>query len=187
MRALLATRTSILYSGNMKRKATLGGGCFWCVESVFRRLEGVLEVTSGYAGGRVENPSYEDVSRGDTGHAEVVQLDYDDDRISFEKILEIFWRAHDPTTQDRQGPDVGPQYRSIILYHDQEQRKAAEESIRELEEKGVYGDPIVTELVHFEAFYPAEEYHQRYFEKNPHAGYCSFIIRPKLKKLDLSE
>jgi peptide-methionine (S)-S-oxide reductase len=165
--------------------AVLGGGCFWCLEAVFRRIDGITEVTNGYAGGETENPGYEEVCTGSTGHAEVVRVDFDPQRITYRQVLEHFFKAHDPTTLNRQGADVGTQYRSIILYRDEEQRREAEEAVRTLEEKRAYKDPVVTELRPLETFYPAEEYHQRYFEKNPFAGYCSFVIRPKLKKLSL--
>jgi peptide-methionine (S)-S-oxide reductase len=167
----------------MSKKATLGGGCFWCLEAVFQNIQGVEKVVSGYAGGTVAHPSYEQVCTGDTGHAEVVQIDYDPEQVGFGELLETFWKAHDPTTVNRQGADIGPQYRSIILYHDEEQRRIAEESIRRLDESGAYENRVVTEVVPLDAFYPAEEYHQDYFRKNPYAGYCSFVIRPKLKKL----
>lgn len=169
----------------MKEKATIGGGCFWCLEAVYQKIPGVKKVTSGYAGGSTPQPSYEEVCTGDTGHAEVVQIEYEPEEIGFEDILQLFWKAHDPTTLNMQGADVGTQYRSIILYHDEEQRRKAEESKRVLEQRGVFRDPVVTEIVPLHAFYPAEEYHQDYFTKNPYAGYCSFVIRPKLKKLDL--
>jgi peptide-methionine (S)-S-oxide reductase len=169
----------------MSKKATLGGGCFWCLEAVFQNIQGVEKVISGYAGGTVAHPSYEQVCTGDTGHAEVVQIEYDPEQVGFEELLETFWKAHDPTTVNRQGADIGPQYRSIILYHDEEQRRTAEESIRRLDESGAYEKRVVTEVVPLDAFYPAEEYHQDYFRKNPYAGYCSFVIRPKLKKLHM--
>jgi len=161
----------------------LGGGCFWCVEAVYERIEGVVDAVSGYAGGTTKNPTYEQVSTGRTGHAEVVQITYDPSRISLEKILDMFWKAHDPTTPNRQGADVGTQYRSIILYKDQTQRTAAEESKKKAQ-AGLKA-PIVTEIVPLTEFYPAEEYHQDYFRKNPYAGYCTFVIRPKLEKLGL--
>jgi peptide-methionine (S)-S-oxide reductase len=164
--------------------ATLGGGCFWCTEAVYARIPGVLEVVSGYSGGAKKDPTYEEVSTGRTGHAEVSQITFDPKVISYEKILEIFWHAHDPTTLNRQGADVGTQYRSIIFTHDESQRRIAEESraqaARELSR------PVVTEIRPFEAFYPAEGYHQDYYEKNTLAGYCTFVIRPKLDKLGLS-
>jgi peptide-methionine (S)-S-oxide reductase len=167
-------------------RATLGGGCFWCTEAVFKRTEGVKSVTSGYAGGTLENPTYEQVSGGRTGHAEVVQVEYDPQVISYGRILEVFWKAHDPTTPNRQGADVGSQYRSIILTHDEEQRRIAEQSKREAQASGRFPGPIVTEIRPLEAFYPAEDYHQDYFRKNPYAGYCRVVIRPKLDKMGLA-
>ncbi len=165
--------------------ATLGGGCFWCLEAVYRRIEGVLSVTSGYAGGTVENPTYEQVCAGRTGHAEVVQVEFDPQRISYEEILDVFWRAHDPTTPDRQGVDVGPQYRSIILTHGEAQRQTAERLKGELAASGRWRDPVVTEIRPAGAFYPAEEYHKEYFDRHPTAGYCRVVIHPKLKKMGL--
>ncbi len=162
--------------------ATLGGGCFWCLEALFRELEGVLEVTCGYAGGHLPNPTYAEVSTGTTGHAEVVQVVFDPRRLSYRELLEVFFAVHDPTTKDRQGADVGPQYRSIVLYHTPAQRRVALEVIRALEAEGVWPDPIVTEVAPLEAFYPAEAYHQRYFEKHPDAPYCRAVIAPKLAK-----
>ncbi|BAS26458.1 methionine sulfoxide reductase A [Limnochorda pilosa] len=162
--------------------ATLGGGCFWCLEAVFRDVRGVETVVSGYAGGHVENPSYEQVCTGTTGHAEVVQLTFDPEVIGYTDLLEIFFSIHDPTTPDRQGADVGPQYRSVIFYHTPEQREAAEDVIRRLEGQGLWDAPIVTQVVPIEAFYPAEAYHQRYFERNPHQGYCQAVIAPKVAK-----
>jgi len=162
--------------------ATLGGGCFWCLEPVYEDLQGVKDVVVGYSGGHVPDPSYRRVTTGTTGHAEVVQVYFDPDEISYREILEVFFTIHDPTTPNRQGADIGPQYRSIILYHDQEQRATAEEVIRELEEEGVWNRPIVTEVVPFEEFYKAEEYHQEYYKKNPGAGYCQVVIAPKVSK-----
>lgn len=165
--------------------ATFGGGCFWCLEAVFERQEGVLSVVSGYAGGVSVNPTYKQICTGETGHAEVIQIELDPNETSYEQLLAVFWKVHDPTTFNRQGADVGSQYRSIILYHNQDQRQAAEES-RELQNSsGRFRDPIVTEIEPLTTFYPAEEYHQDYFANNPYAGYCTFIIRPKLKKLGL--
>lgn len=161
----------------------LGGGCFWCVEAVYERIEGILDAVSGYAGGSVKNPTYEQVSTGRTGHAEVVQLTYDPSKITLEKILEIFWKAHDPTTPNRQGADVGTQYRSIILYKNETERRVAEESKRKAQSS--FRSPIVTEILPLTDFYRAEEYHQDYYRKNPYAGYCTFVIRPKLEKLGL--
>jgi peptide-methionine (S)-S-oxide reductase len=162
--------------------ATLGGGCFWCLEPIFEELEGVNEVAVGYAGGHVPNPSYRQVTTGTTGHAEVIQVAFDPVKITFRELLEVFFSIHDPTTPNRQGPDVGPQYRSIILTHDGDQRQVAEEVIRELDAGGVWDAPIVTEVVPLEEFYRAEEYHQGYFRKNPDQAYCRVMIAPKVRK-----
>ena len=169
-------------AGSNTEKTTVGGGCFWCLEPIFRDLVGVEDVVVGYAGGDVEDPSYQQVCTGSTGHAEVVQITYDPAEISLEQLLEVFFTIHDPTTLNRQGPDVGTQYRSIILYHDQEQKQVAEQVMKEVEEKGLWEDELVTEVEPLETFYPAEKYHQRYYEKNPNAGYCQAIIAPKVKK-----
>jgi peptide-methionine (S)-S-oxide reductase len=163
--------------------ATFGTGCFWCTEAVFQQLKGVDSVTSGYSGGEVENPTYEEVCLGTTGHAEVVQIAYDPEVISFKELLEVFWKAHDPTTRNRQGNDVGPQYRSAVFYHDEEQKQLAEEYKRRLDESGAFRAPIVTEITKFTKFYPAEDYHQDYFRLNPRQGYCAFVIRPKVEKI----
>lgn len=163
--------------------ATVAGGCFWCIEAPFEELRGVVSVTSGYCGGDVENPSYEAVCREETGHAEAVQIEYDPDELDYEDILAVLFTVHDPTTVDRQGPDVGSQYRSAIFYHDDAQKEAAESFIAELEEDSIYDDPIVTEVSPLETFYEAEEYHQNYFEKNPSSTYCQVNINPKLSKL----
>lgn len=164
-------------------RATFGGGCFWCVEAVYERLDGVISVVSGYAGGSKEDPTYEEVSRGTTGHAEVVQIEYDPGEISYKELLDMFWDAHDPTTLNRQGADVGTQYRSIILYHDEDQKRQAEQSKARASKD--FSKAIVTEIVPLEAFYTAEEYHQDFFDKNPYYGYCRIVIAPKLKKLGL--
>jgi len=161
-------------------KAVLGGGCFWCLEAVFEEVKGVKDVVSGYAGGSVENPDYDSVCSGDTGHAEVVQITYDPEVVKFEDLLEIFWSIHDPTTLNRQGADVGTQYRSIILYVDEEQRKIAESSREEAQRR--FYDPIVTEISPLTKFWPAEEYHQDYFRKNPYQGYCRAVVAPKVEK-----
>ena len=163
--------------------ATLGAGCFWCVEAVFLELKGVESVTSGYAGGETANPTYEEVCSGRTGHAEVVRIDYDPRQISFADLLEVFWRTHDPTTRNRQGNDVGPQYRSVVFYHDDEQRCLAEEMLSALDESGAYADKIVTEIAPLTSYYPAEDYHQDYFRQNPGHPYCLALIPPKLEKL----
>ena len=162
--------------------ATLGGGCFWCLEAVYKDLKGVESVVSGYAGGEVENPSYEQVCGGGTGHAEVVQIAFDPNVVTYRDLLDVFFTIHDPTTKDRQGGDVGPQYRSIILYHSPEQKTAAEQAIAELKAKGLWHAPIVTEVVPLEKFYPGEDYHQDYFERNPRQGYCQIVIAPKVAK-----
>jgi len=164
--------------------ATFGGGCFWCMEAVFERIDGVKSVTSGYAGGPVANPTYEQVCAGGTGHAEVIQVEYDPAVITYGQLLDQFWSAHDPTTKDRQGADVGSQYRSIILYADEQQRIAAEKSKATVIASGEYSDSVVTEIVPLKAFYRAEAYHQDYFRNNPKAPYCVFVIKPKLKKLE---
>lgn len=163
--------------------AVFAGGCFWCVEAVFESVEGVLAARSGYAGGHVPNPTYEQVCTGTTGHAEAVEVTYDPSKVSYADLLEVFWNSHDPTTPNRQGPDVGTQYRSAIFYRTQEQRRMAEESKRRLEEAGVFGAPIVTEIVALEAFYPAEEYHQDFFARNPGHPYCRMVIAPKMEKV----
>src|SRR5919205_951312 len=162
--------------------ATLGGGCFWCLEPIYDDLKGVVSVESGYAGGSVPNPSYEQVCSGRTGHAEVVQVTFDPEVISYREILEVFFTIHDPTTLNRQGADVGTQYRSAILYHDQEQRRVAEEVISELEAERVWDEPIVTEVTPFDTFYVAEDYHQDYFRDNAHQPYCQVVIAPKVAK-----
>lgn len=164
------------------KKATFGGGCFWCVEAVFERLKGVKSAVSGYAGGNVENPTYKQICTGTTGHAEVCQIEYDPSVITYKELLEVFFYTHDPTTLNRQGNDVGTQYRSVIFYHDDEQKQAAEEYIKELNAKGVWDNPIVTELSSLTKFYPAEGYHQDYYANNPNEGYCRVVINPKLKK-----
>ena len=163
--------------------ATLANGCFWCAEAVFARLKGVKSVLPGYSGGQVENPSYDEVCTGTTGHAEVARIEFDPRVISFEKLLDVFWHTHDPTTLNRQGNDVGTQYRSAIFYHDEKQRAIAEKSKRELEKKGIYKDPIVTEIIPFKKFYAAENYHKKYYEQHTNAPYCRFIIEPKIQKL----
>ena len=167
---------------NKLEAATLGGGCFWCLEAVFSDLVGVASVESGYAGGILSNPSYQEVCSGTTGHAEVVRVTFDPAVISFTEILEIFFGIHDPTTLNRQGADVGPQYRSVIFYHNLEQKETAEKVIREMEEEAIWGRPIVTQLAPVETFYKAEAYHQEYFKKNPYQGYCQAVIAPKVSK-----
>ncbi len=165
------------------QKATLGGGCFWCLEAVYEEVDGVREVVSGYAGGQTPNPSYRQVCGGTTGHAEVVELTYDPSVIGYRDLLEIFFTIHNPTTKDREGADVGPQYRSIILHHDADQKEVAQTLIEELEANGVFGDPIVTEVEPLDTFYPAEEKHQNYYERNTSQPYCQAVISPKVSKL----
>ena len=162
--------------------AVLGGGCFWCIEAVFARIEGVLRVTSGFAGGHKANPTYREVITGETGHAEVTQIAYDPAHIDYSQLLDVFWLAHDPTTPNRQGPDVGTQYRSIILYTNDAQKEAAESSVRKAASQ--FEDPIVTEVKPLDTFYPAEDYHQDYFENNSRQPYCRFVIVPKLQKVE---
>ncbi|HZS14538.1 MAG TPA: peptide-methionine (S)-S-oxide reductase MsrA [Candidatus Dormibacteraeota bacterium] len=161
--------------------ATLAGGCFWCLDAAYRQIEGVTRVVSGYAGGTVDDPSYEQVCTGRTGHAEVVQVEYDPASISYEDVLDVFWSIHDPTTLNRQGADTGTQYRSAIFVHDEAQRAAAERSRAAVQEH--WHDPVVTEIVPLDRFWPAEEYHQDYYARNPYQGYCQAVINPKLLKL----
>lgn len=167
----------------MTETATFGGGCFWCVEAAFKELDGIESVTSGYAGGHTDNPSYREVCNGTTGHAEVVQLEYDPDTISYDELLEVFFTVHDPTQRDRQGPDIGSQYRSIVLYENETQHELTEKYIEALAEEGGYDDPIVTEVQALETFYRAEEHHQDYFEKNPNNAYCQMHAKPKVEKV----
>ncbi|WP_333798949.1 peptide-methionine (S)-S-oxide reductase MsrA [Phnomibacter sp.] len=162
--------------------ATFGAGCFWCTEAVFQELKGVLKVTSGYSGGHVANPTYEQVTSKTTGHAEVTQIVYNPEQISFDELLEVFWKTHDPTTPNRQGADVGPQYRSAIFYHSASQKELAEKYKAELDKSGAFNAPIVTEINAFKAFYAAEDYHQNFYANNPNYGYCSYVIKPKLDK-----
>jgi peptide-methionine (S)-S-oxide reductase len=167
---------------NNLQTATLGGGCFWCLDPLFAELRGVKKVEVGYAGGHIPNPSYQAVCTGTTGHAEVVQITFDPAVISYKELLQVFFSMHDPTTLNRQGADVGTQYRSIILYHDESQRLIAEEVMHEFEQAGIWSAPIVTQLEPYTHFYLAEEYHQDYFNKNPNAGYCMVVIAPKVVK-----
>lgn len=162
--------------------ATLGGGCFWCIDTIFRELKGVEKVESGYAGGRMPNPTYRDVCSGMTGHAEVVQVTFDPSVLSFRDLLGVFFTVHDPTTPDRQGADVGTQYRSIVLYHSDEQRDTTKQVIEELSKSKVWDDPIVTQVVPFTTFYSAEKYHQEYYSQNPNQPYCQIVIAPKVAK-----
>ncbi|HUX22365.1 MAG TPA: peptide-methionine (S)-S-oxide reductase MsrA [Spirochaetia bacterium] len=163
--------------------AVFGGGCFWCMEAVYLKLPGIKSVVSGYAGGSVADPSYEEVCTGRTGHAEVVMVEYDPSQMSYEDVLGYFWKSHDPTTLNRQGPDSGTQYRSIILYANEEQRARAEASKREAQDSGRFSHDIVTQIVELQEFYPAEEYHQNYFARHPDVAYCRLVIQPKMEKL----
>ncbi len=167
--------------------AVLGSGCFWCTEAVYQRIAGVIRVAPGYMGGKVRNPTYEQVCRGDTGHAEVARIEFDPRKVSYVRLLETFWESHDPTTLNRQGADVGTQYRSVIFYLTSEQKAAAESSRAALAQSAKHKDPIVTEIVAAGEFYAAEDYHANYYNANKGAPYCRFIIRPKLKKLGLTE
>jgi peptide-methionine (S)-S-oxide reductase len=168
-------------SGNLQ-VATLAGGCFWCLEAVFDELKGVESVESGYSGGHVQSPSYAQVCDGDTGHAEVVQVTFDPQVLSYRDLLNVFFTIHDPTTLNRQGNDIGTQYRSAIYYHDEVQKKEAEQVIREISSTKIWDDPLVTEVTAFDKFYMAEDYHQEYFKKNPYQGYCRAVIAPKVAK-----
>lgn len=163
--------------------ATFGAGCFWCVEAVFQNIKGVYEVESGYTGGSTENPTYEQVSSGRTGHAEVTRITFNPDEVSFEQLLEVLWHSHDPTTLNRQGADEGTQYRSAIFYHNEEQKKTAEASKKKTDESGLWGNPIVTEITPLKDYYKAENYHQNYYNNNKNKPYCSVVIAPKLSKL----
>jgi len=163
-------------------QATLGGGCFWCLEAVYKRLRGVTEVYPGYCGGLTDNPSYQEVKTGTTGHAEVIQVTFDPSEITYRQLLEVFFAVHDPTTLNRQGADVGTQYRSVIFYHDPKQKQVAEEIINYMQQHDFFDQPIVTELTLLTKFYVAEEYHHDYFEKNPNQGYCQMVVAPKVNK-----
>lgn len=164
--------------------ATFGSGCFWCTEAIFERVNGVIDVVSGYAGGHVENPTYEAVCNGTTGHAECTQIIFNPDVVSYDELLEIFWKTHDPTTLNRQGNDVGTQYRSVIFFHNEEQKQKAEYYKKKLEEENIWNDPIVTEISPLTVFYKAEKYHQDYYENNSSQSYCAFVITPKIEKFE---
>jgi peptide-methionine (S)-S-oxide reductase len=164
------------------QKATLGGGCFWCLEAVYQQVRGVVHVESGYTGGQTLNPDYDSVCAGKTGHAEVVQIEFDANVLTYQKILEIFFAIHDPTTLNRQGNDIGSQYRSVIYAHDKQQRLLAEEVIKQLATENIFDQPIVTELADLPTYYPAEDYHQNYFNNHPDQGYCAFVVSPKVSK-----
>ena len=162
--------------------ATFGSGCFWCTEAVFQQLKGVTKVESGYSGGHIKNPAYREVCNGVTGHAEVIQVTYDPSIVSYDELLEVFWKTHDPTTLNRQGADEGTQYRSVVFYHNDEQKQKAEGYKKKLTDEHIWPGPIVTEISPFTVFYKAEDYHQNYYNQNPNQGYCSFVITPKVEK-----
>ena len=164
--------------------ATLGGGCFWCIEVVYQRVDGVLSVKPGYAGGHVKNPTYKEICTGQTGHAEVARIEFDPAQITYEQILNVFWQAHDPTTLNRQGNDVGTQYRSVIFYHDDNQKTIATESKKDADDSSYWPDPIVTEIIELNNYSDAEDYHHNYYKDNPNQPYCIFVIKPKLDKLE---
>lgn len=167
----------------MREIATFAGGCFWCTEAVFKRLKGVISVVSGYSGGTTENPTYEDVCSGKTGHAEAIQITFDPSIISYALLLDVFWATHNPTTKNQQGNDIGTQYKSVIFYHSEKQKQIAQDSKTKLEKEDRYKDPIVTEIVPFTAFYKAEGHHQNYYDRNQQYPYCQFVIDPKIQKL----
>lgn len=162
--------------------ATFGAGCFWCTEAVFLNVKGVSKVVSGYEGGKVKNPTYREVCTGETGHAEVTQITFDPSKVTFEELLEVFWNTHDPTTLNKQGADEGTQYRSVVFYHNEDQKKVAEAYKKQLDASNIYKSPIVTEITPASTFYAAEDYHQNYYELNPSQGYCQYVIRPKVEK-----
>ena len=178
---MIAGDTSAVNSAS-RDTATFGNGCFWCTEAIFQQVEGVIKVESGYSGGHVDNPTYRQVGTGTTGHAECLNIVFDPAKVTFDELLEIFWQTHDPTTPDRQGNDVGPQYRSVIFYHDEQQKTVAEKYMQELNKSGAFNDPIVTTFEPFTKFYKAENYHQNYYAENGSEPYCQFVIRPKLDK-----
>jgi len=163
-------------------KATLAGGCFWCLEAIYKKVKGVKEVIPGYSGGQTKSPTYEQVCSDTTGHAEAIQITFEPDVISYTEILKIFWHIHNPTTLNRQGHDIGSQYRSVIFYHNEEQKKIAEKSKKDLQDAHIWSDPIVTEIISFDEFYPAEEYHKNYFRNHPESGYCQLVVKPKVEK-----
>ncbi len=163
-------------------KTTLAGGCFWCLEAIYKKVKGVKEVIPGYSGGQTKSPTYEQVCSDTTGHAEAIQITFQPDVISYAEILKIFWQIHNPTTLNRQGHDIGSQYRSVIFYHNEEQKKIAEKSKKDLQDANTWSDPIVTEIVPYSEFYPAEEYHKNYFRNHPESGYCQLVVRPKVEK-----
>jgi len=178
------TESGVTNNMDSLQTATFGSGCFWCTEAIFERVNGVVKVESGYSGGTVEKPTYQEVCTGTTGHAEVTQITYDPSVISFDELLEIFWKTHDPTTLNKQGNDVGTQYRSVIFYHNENQKELAEKYKSELDKSGAWDNSIVTEISPFKNFYSAEGYHQDYYENNPNQGYCAFVIAPKVEKFE---
>lgn len=179
---LISTQIQAQEKEKKLEEATFGAGCFWCVEAVFELVEGVEHVESGYSGGHVEDPSYREVTTGRTGHVEVARIVFDPSVVSYEVLLEVFWHTHDPTTLNRQGNDIGTQYRSVIFFHNDEQKDIAEESLKKTEASGLWDDPIVTTIEPLKNYYVAENYHQNYYENNPNAGYCSYVIAPKIAK-----
>jgi peptide-methionine (S)-S-oxide reductase len=183
MIGLIAMLTSIPVDSQPRTElATFGTGCFWCTEAIFQRVKGVVRVESGYSGGHVDNPSYKQITTGTTGHAEVLRIEFDPSIVTFETLLEVFWHTHDPTTLNRQGADVGPQYRSVVFYHNEAQKIKALASRHKTEQAKLWKDPIVTEISPLINYYTAEDYHQNYFNNNPNAGYCNYVIAPKVKK-----
>ena len=180
--------SSAIYTQNISMNqteiTTLGGGCFWCVEAVFQRIDGVLNVIPGYAGGHVKNPSYREICTGKTGHAEVARIEFDPNIISYKQLLNVFWQAHDPTTLNKQGADIGTQYRSVIFYHSEEQKSVAEKSIKSANESKYWPNPIQTEITEINSYTDAEDYHDNYYNENPNQPYCQFVIKPKLDKLE---
>ena len=180
--------SSAIYTQNISMNqteiTTLGGGCFWCVEAVFQRIDGVLNVIPGYAGGHVKNPSYREICTGKTGHAEVARIEFDPNIISYKQLLNVFWQAHDPTTLNKQGADMGTQYRSVIFYHSEEQKAVAEKSIKSANESKYWPNPIQTEITEINSYTDAEDYHDNYYNENPNQPYCQFVIKPKLDKLE---
>jgi len=190
MKILLVLLLTLLFSTDMNdpqdgkkyEEATFGAGCFWCTEAIYEQIHGIVDAEAGFSGGNVKNPSYREVVSGNTGHAEVARIKYDPEIISFEELLEVFWHTHNPTTLNRQGADIGTQYRSAIFYHNDEQKRIAEKSFKKTDESDLWEDPIVTEIAPLENYYKAENYHQNYYENNPNAGYCQIVIAPKIKK-----
>lgn len=178
------TNQPLLEKQNEMEVATFGNGCFWCTEAIFQNLNGVESVVSGYSGGHVDNPSYREVCNGTTGHAEVIQIEYDPQVISYDELLEVFWMTHDPTTPNRQGNDIGPQYRSAVFYHNEEQKEKALKYKQKLNEAGAFNNPIVTEVTAFDKFYAADDYHQNYYNLNGSQPYCNYVIKPKLEKFE---